>query len=486
VSNLQKIFTKKEKLINIIRVLKLTKKKETFKPIKAGHVCMYSCGPTVYNFAHIGNFRNYVFVDLLKRYIKYKGYKIKHVMNITDIDDKTIRDSTKEGMSLKEFTEKYTKAFFDDIKTLNIEPADIYPKATEHVKEMIDFVRVLVKKGYAYEKLNSVYYDISKFKDYGKLSRVDLSQMKPGARVDLDEYEKDHPGDFTLLKRSKLDELKKGIYYDTEFGKVRPGWHLECSVMSMKYLGDTFDIHTGGVDLIFPHHENEIAQSEAYSGKKFVNYWSHNEHLIVDNKKMSKSLGNFYTLRDLLEKGYSPRSIRYVLLATHYRQKLNFTFESLKAAENSIKRIDEFMVKLKDVKGEKNNKEIYVLIEKAKSDFEDAMDDDLNVSIALSVMFDFVKKINTFIMNENVSKKDAEKAIALMHDFDSVFGILKREEEKEEISKEIKQLIEKREEARKNNDYELADKIRDQLKEKGIILKDTKDGVRWKKVTTNK
>jgi len=459
----------------------LTRKKEIFKPIKAGHVGMYSCGPTVYNFAHIGNFRNYVFVDLLKRYIKYKGYKIKHVMNITDIDDKTIRDSAKEGVSLKEFTEKYTKAFFDDLKTLNIEPADIYPKATEHVKEMIDFVKVLVKKGYAYEKLNSVYYDISKFKDYGKLSKVDLSQMKSGARVDLDEYEKDHPGDFTLLKRSKLDELKKGIYYDTEFGKVRPGWHLECSVMSMKYLGSTFDIHTGGVDLIFPHHENEIAQSEAYSGKKFVNYWSHNEHLIVDNKKMSKSLGNFYTLRDLLEKGYSPRSIRYVLLATHYRQKLNFTFESLKAAENSIKRLDEFMVKLKDVKGEKNNKEIYVLIEKAKSDFEDAMDDDLNVSIALSVMFDFVKKINTFIMNENISKKDAEKAIALMHDFDSVFGILK-EGEKEEISKEIEQLIEKRQEARKNKNWAEADRIRDELKEKGIILKDAKDGVRWERV----
>jgi len=459
----------------------LTRKKEIFKPIKAGHVGMYSCGPTVYNFAHIGNFRNYVFVDLLKRYIKYKGYKIKHVMNITDIDDKTIRDSAKEGVSLKEFTEKYTKAFFDDLKTLNIEPADIYPKATEHVKEMIDFVKVLVKKGYAYEKLNSVYYDISKFKDYGKLSKVDLSQMKSGARVDLDEYEKDHPGDFTLLKRSKLDELKKGIYYDTEFGKVRPGWHLECSVMSMKYLGSTFDIHTGGVDLIFPHHENEIAQSEAYSGKKFVNYWSHNEHLIVDNKKMSKSLGNFYTLRDLLEKGYSPRSIRYVLLATHYRQKLNFTFESLKAAENSIKRLDEFIVKLKDVKGEKNNKEIYVLIEKAKSDFEDAMDDDLNVSIALSVMFDFVKKINTFIMNENISKKDAEKAIALMHDFDSVFGILKRKEEKGEISEEIKQLIEKREEARKNKNWAEADRIRDELKEKGIILKDTKDGVRWER-----
>ena len=464
----------------------LTRKKEILKPIKAGHVNMYSCGPTVYNFAHIGNFRNYVFVDLLKRYIKYKGYKIKHVMNITDIDDKTIRDSSKEGISLKEFTEKYTKTFFDDIKTLNIEPADIYPKATEHIKEMIDFVKVLVKKGYAYEKLNSVYYDISKFKDYGKLSRVDLSQMKAGARVDLDEYEKDHPGDFTLLKRSKLDELKRGIYYDTEFGKVRPGWHLECSVMSMEYLGETFDIHTGGVDLIFPHHENEIAQSEAYSGKKFVNYWSHNEHLIVDNKKMSKSLGNFYTLRDLLKKGYKPRAIRYILLATHYRQKLNFTFESLKVAENSIKRLDEFMAKLTDFKGKEHNLKVAELIEKTKNDFENAMDNDLNVSIALSVMFEFMKKTNTLIMNEKINKKNAEKAIALMHDFDSVFGILKKEELKEEISKEIKQLIEKRQEARKNKNWKEADKIRNELKEKGIILKDTKDGVRWEKVSTSK
>ena len=456
----------------------LTRKKEEFKEINKGHVSMYSCGPTVYNFAHIGNFRANIFADLIRRYLKYKGYNLKHIMNITDIDDKTIRDSKKENISLKQFTEKYTKYFFDDLKTLNIEKIDIYPRATDHIKEMVELIKKLLEKGYAYKANDAIYYNIKKFKEYGKLSHLKIDELKAGARVCQDEYDKEHVHDFALWKF--WDKEDGDVFWETELGKGRPGWHIECSAMSMKYLGKTFDIHTGGVDLIFPHHENEIAQSEAATGKPFVNYWLHNEHLLVNNKKMSKSLGNFYTLRDLLKKGYSPRSIRYVLLATHYRQKLNFTFEGLKAAENSIKRIDEFMVKLKDIKTEKNNKEIYILIEKAKSDFEDAMDDDLNVSIALSVVFDFVKKINTFIMNENISKKDAEKAIKLMHNFDSVFGILK-EGKKDEISKEIEQLIENREKARKNKDYELADKIRNKLKQKGIILKDTKDGVRWEK-----
>ena len=456
----------------------LTRKKEEFKEINKGHVSMYSCGPTVYNFAHIGNFRANIFADLIRRYLKYKGYNLKHVMNITDIDDKTIRDSKKENLSLKQFTEKYTKYFFDDLKTLNIEKFEVYPRATDHIKEMVELIKKLLEKGYAYKANDAIYYNIKKFKEYGKLSHLKIDELKAGARVCQDEYDKEHVHDFALWKF--WDKEDGDVFWETELGKGRPGWHIECSAMSMKYLGKTFDIHTGGVDLIFPHHENEIAQSEAATGKPFVNYWLHNEHLLVNNKKMSKSLGNFYTLRDLLKKGYSPRSIRYVLLATHYRQKLNFTFEGLKAAENSIKRIDEFMVKLKDIKTEKNNKEIYILIEKAKSDFEDAMDDDLNVSIALSVVFDFVKKINTFIMNENISKKDAEKAIKLMHNFDFVFGILK-EGKKDEISKEIEQLIENREKARKNKDYELADKIRNKLKQKGIILKDTKDGVRWEK-----
>jgi cysteinyl-tRNA synthetase len=455
----------------------LTRKKEVFKPIKEGLVTLYTCGPTVYDFAHIGNFRAYVFEDILKRYLEYKGYKVKHVMNLTDIDDKTIRNSGKGGMSLKEFTEKYIQEFFKDIDTLNIERADKYPKATEHVKEMIEFTKVLIKKGYAYEKLHSVYYDISKFKDYGKLSRVDLSQMKAGARVDLDEYEKAHPGDFTLMKRSKLDELKRGIYYKTEWGNVRPGWHLECSVMSMKYLGETFDIHCGGVDLIFPHHENEIAQSEAYSGKKFVNYWLHNEHLLVDGKKMSKSLGNFYTLRDLLAKGANPKAIRYLLLSTHYRQQLNFTFKALESATNTIKRLDDFMVAIRSIKTEKKpNKKIDKLIKDVKEKFEKEMDDDLNISNSLALIFDFMREINKLELGES----DAKRVYDVMMGFDRVLGVLEQKEE--ELSEELKAMIEKREKARKNRDYEEADRIRDELKRRGIVLEDTKEGVRWKRI----
>jgi len=455
----------------------LTRKKEEFKPIKKGQAGMYSCGPTVYNFAHIGNFRNYVFVDLFKRYLEYKGYKVKHVMNITDIDDKTIRDSAKENLSLKEFTEKYTKAFFDDIGALNIEKADIYPKATEHIKEMINFVKVLVKKGFAYEKLNSVYYDISKFKGYGKLSKVDLSQMKAGARVDLDEYEKDHPGDFTLMKRSKLDELKRGIYYDTPWGKCRPGWHLECSVMSMKYLGKTFDFHLGGIDLVFPHHENEIAQSEAYSGKKFVNYWIHNEHLIVDGKKMSKSLGNFYTLRDLLSKGYDPIAIRYLLLSTHYRQKLNFTFDGLKSAKSAVDKLNNFIFVLKGMNCKEDVGNIDELIKEAKAAFELEMNDDLNISGALGVLFDFIRDVNKL----RLSKRDADKVISFMKEINKVIGVIDFKEG-EKVPSEIKKLIEEREKYRKKKEWKKADEIRAELRKKGIELIDTPEGVRWKKV----
>ncbi|MBW2984719.1 cysteine--tRNA ligase [Candidatus Woesearchaeota archaeon] len=453
----------------------LTKKIEEFKPIKKGAVSMYSCGPTVYNYAHIGNFRNYVFVDLLKRYLKFKGFKVKHVMNLTDIDDKTIRDSGKIGWSLKQLTDKYTKIFMEDIKTLNIEPADIFPKATEHVKDMIEFTKKLVEKGFAYEKLGSVYYSIAKFKDYGKLSKVDLSQMKAGARVDMDEYEKDHPGDFTLFKKSKLDELKRGISYDTEWGKVRPGWHLECSVMSMKYLGETFDIHTGGVDLIFPHHENEIAQSEAYSGKKFVNYWLHNEHLIVNGKKMSKSLGNFYTLRDILKKGHDPMAIRYLLMATHYRQKLNFTFEGLEAATNAIKRLNDFIFDLLNNKSKEDNNKVSGLIKKTRAKFEERMDNDLNISEALAVVFNFITEVN----KEKISEKNAKELLKLMKDFDKVLGVMKFE--KEDVPKEIKELADKRVEARKAKNWAEADELRDEIKSKGYIIEDTPDGYRIKK-----
>ena len=360
---------------------------------------------------------------------------------------------------------------------LNIEKADIYPKATEHIKDMIEFTKVLVKKGFAYEKLQSVYYDISKFKGYGKLSRVDLSQMKAGARVDLDEYEKDHPGDFTLLKRSKLDELKRGIYYDTEFGKVRPGWHLECSVMSMKYLGANFDIHTGGVDLIFPHHENEIAQSEAYSGKKFVNYWIHNEHLIVDGKKMSKSLGNFYTLRDLLKKGYGPIAIRYLLLSTHYRQKLNFTFKGIEAAKKAVDRLNNFIFVLRGMNCKEDVGNIDELIKEAKAAFELKMDDDLNFSSALGIIFDFMRDVNKL----RLSEKDALKVISLMGEFNKVLGVIDFKE-KENIPGEIKKLIEEREKARKKKDWKKADRIRADIKKKGFTIDDSSDGPLVRKI----
>jgi len=456
----------------------LTRKKEPFKPIKKGNVRLYTCGPTVYSYAHIGNFRAYIFADLLKRYLIYSGYKVKHVMNITDIDDKTIKRSGEQGISLKEFTEKYIEEFFKDIDTLNIQRASIYPKATEHIQDMIKLTKALVKKGYAYEKLHSVYYAISKFKAYGKLSKVDLSQMKAGARVDLDEYEKAHPGDFTLMKRSKLDELKRGIYYKTEWGNVRPGWHIECSAMSMKYLGKTFDIHTGGIDLIFPHHENEIAQSEAYTGKKFVNYWLHNEHLIVNGKKMSKSSGNFYTLKDLLKKDYDPIAIRYVLLSTHYRQQLNFTFKDLEAAKNTIDKLKDFMQRLQEMDSDKKNPDILNLTLKAKTEFERAMDNDLRISSALAAIFNFVKEINKI---KELSKKDAELVYDQMLKFDSVLGLNLDKAEKKELTQEEKQLIEDRETARAEKDFTKADELRDKLKQKGIILEDTKEGVRWKK-----
>jgi len=462
----------------------LTRKKEIFKPIKKGWVGIYTCGPTVYDFAHIGNFRSYVFADILRRYLEYKKYKVKQVMNITDIDDKAIRRAKEKKVSLKKLTRKYTQEFFKDSETLNIKKANIYPRATEHIKEMIKVVEILEKKGYAYEKLHSVYFDISKFKKYGKLSRIDLKEIKPGARVDLDEYEKEHPADFTLLKRSTLDELKRGIFYQTKWGKVRPGWHLECSVMSMKYLGKTFDIHTGGVDLIFPHHENEIAQSEAYTGKKFVNFWLHNEHLLVGGKKMSKSLGNFYTLRDLLKRGYTWRAIRYFLISSHYRQKTNLTFKALKGTKKAIERIKTFIEKMgrrpKIKTPSQNLKLIKSLILKAKKDFEEAMDDDLNTSKALSVFFNLIKETNKI---EEVDSKTAKQIFNLINNFDFVLGLKLLEIKKGEIRipEKVIKLLKKREGLRKLKHWGEADEIRKKVKQMGYWIEDTKTGPKIKR-----
>src|SRR3989344_5666019 len=457
----------------------LTKKKEAFKPIKDKEVRMYSCGPTIYHFAHIGNFRAYICSDILKRYLKYSGFKVKHVMNITDVDDKTIKGANKEGISLAEYTQRYEKSFFEDLETLNIDKAEVFPRATEHIPEMVSIIKSLLKNNIAYKsEYGSVYYDISKFKDYGKLSHTKLKELKEGARVKQDSYEKGEAKDFALWKA--YDKEDGNVFWETEIGKGRPGWHIECSAMSIKHLGEHFDIHGVGVDLIFPHHENEIAQSEGSTKKKFVNYWFHNEHLLVNGQKMSKSLGNFYTLRDLLNKGYRAKAIRYLLLSAHYRVQLNFTEEAVKAAEHAVQRLSDFMIKLKEIKNNADNKQIQKSIDKTKKLFEEAMDDDLSVSIALSHIFDFVKEINTLMMENKIGKNNAKKIISLMHGFDSVLGILGEKEEK--LSAELKKLIDEREKARKVKDFAKADKIRNELKQKGIILEDTKDGVRWKRL----
>ena len=436
---------------------------------------MYTCGLTTYNYGHIGNFRAFICADILRRYLEYKKYKVKQVTNITDVDDKTIRDSIKENISLKEFTKKYEEAYFDDIKTLNIEKSFNYPKATDHIKEMVSLIKELLKKGYAYKTNDGIYFKISKFRDYGKFANLKLDELKKGAsgRVKNDEYERENIQDFCLWKF--YDKNDGDVGWKTEIGFGRPGWHVECSAMSMKYLGKTFDIHTGGKDLIFPHHQNEIAQSEAANGKKFVNYWVHNEFILVDGKKMSKSLGNFYTLRDILNKGYNGREIRYALMSTNYKIPFNFTFDGLTAARNSISRLDEFILKMNKADG-KSNKKIDLLIKNVIKKFEGAMDDDLNISRALGSIFDFINEVYKL----EISKENGKTIIKTIKEFDKVLGLSLGE--KEELSKELRDLIDKREEARKKKDYKKSDELRELLKQKGIVLEDTKEGIIWKKI----
>ena len=451
--------------------------KEEFKPIKENYVGLYTCGPTVYNFIHIGNLRTFLWEDILKRFLEYEGFKVKHIMNITDVDDKTIRDSQKEGITLKEFTERYTKAFFEDIESVRIKKADHYPRATEHIPEMIEIIKKLEKNGHTYISDGSVYFRISTFNDYGKLSGIDLSQIKPGARVELDEYEKEDVRDFVLWKAAKEGEP----FWDTIYGKGRPGWHIECSAMSMKYLGETFDIHTGAVDNIFPHHENEIAQSECATGKKFVNYWLHAEHLIVEGEKMSKSKGNFYTLRDLLEKGFSPLPIRYLLISVPYKKKLNFTFPSLQGAYEAIKRLDSFVLRLKEINEsqKEGGKEVLPQIQSFKENFLNSLRDDLNTAEALGSLFSFVKDINILIDEGEISALNAGLILNTLRDFDKVFDILPKATKAEE---EILNLIHLRENLRKEKKFKEADEIRNKLKEMGIILEDTPSGTRYRKI----
>ena len=454
---------------------------QNFHPLQEGKVKLYTCGPTVYDFAHIGNNRAYMFEDLLKRFLLFMGYDVIHVMNITDVDDKTIKGANDQGVTLEEYTDKYIQAFFEDLGNLGILKADHYPRATENIQGMANLVKGLYEKGYAYERDGNYYFNISKFKDYGKLSNIDQRELKSGVRIDSDEYEKESVQDFALWKAAKQGEP----FWETEIGPGRPGWHIECSVMSAKYLGETFDIHCGGVDNIFPHHENEIAQSEAYYGKKFVNYWIHCQHLIRDGEKMSKSRGNIITVKELIDNhGTDPMALRLLLLSTHYRKMLNFTFEALDQAKSSLDRIKNFLYDLSTKKLEDGEtQEASALAEKMEQDLIKALSDDLNISAALSALFEMIRKANILLSEGKILKRDAEKLVSVIRSIDQVLAVVTFPEKKEEtLSNEDLERINAREKARAEKDFDLADKIRDELLNKGIILEDTKDGVRWKNI----
>lgn len=451
----------------------LAEGKQAFKPVVQGKVGLYSCGPTVYNYAHIGNFMAYLFTDFLKRFLKYRGFAVKHVMNITDVDDKTIRDSQKQGKSLKEFTRFFEAEFFKDVDALGIEHADVYPRATEHVNEMVALVKTLLDNRLAYKgEDGSVYFSIKKFKEYGRLSGVSLKGLEDGAsgRVKKDEYAKESASDFCLWKA--WDAGDGDVFWNTELGKGRPGWHIECSAMSTKYLGKHFDIHSGGVDLVFPHHENEIAQSRG-AGMAFANYWLHNNHLMVDGKKMSKSLGNFYTFRDVVAKGHSPKAFRFLILSTHYRSQLNFTFEALDAAGNTVKKINEFALRLEEVKQEKDDGSLKKLLTKARKEFTASLDDDLDVATALAIFFEFTTNANKALDNKNVSSKTAKEVLLFLKDFDYLFCVL---EEKTAIPQEITRMVEERELARKAKDFKKSDELRNEITRLGYAVQDTSDG----------
>jgi cysteinyl-tRNA synthetase len=459
----------------------MTRQKEEFIPIIANQVGLYTCGPTVYNYAHIGNFRAYMFEDLLRRTLEYHGYTVTHVMNFTDVDDKTIRDSQANNIPLKKFTAKFKQAFIEDIEILNIKKATHYPAATDHIKEMIEMIKVLFEKGYAYKgEDGSVYFSITKFKDYGKLARIDLENQRTVERIQNDEYSKESVADFALWK--KWSESDGEVYWDSPWGKGRPGWHIECSAMSIKYLGKTFDLHTGGIDNMFPHHEDEIAQSEAANSCKFVNYWLHCGYLIVNGEKMSKSLGNFYTLRDLLDKGYEKDAIRMVLLGTHYRKRLDFSEKSLEQASKTLKSFREFFKRLRSL-NEKEGTNIDNLLAKSANEYKDALGDDLNISKAFAVLHDLMREINKLLNSNSLSTNNAQEIIKLYKKFDEVLCVLNVDIDiKEIIPDEIEKLLTARANARADKNFSESDRIRDELKSMGWQVEDSVDGQRIKKL----
>jgi cysteinyl-tRNA synthetase len=457
----------------------LSQKVEDFSPAADNTVRMYSCGPTVYNYGHIGNFRTFTFVDILRRWLKASGLQIDHVMNITDVDDKIIRNAVAKHQSLEEYTAVYTKAFLEDCGSLRLERPEHLTPATGHINEMVEAIQKLNANGHTYVSDGSTYFRISTFPGYGKLSHSDFSGNVAGARVDVDEYDKADARDFALWKAAKEDEPA----WDTALGKGRPGWHIECSVMAIKYLGATLDIHIGGVDLVFPHHENEIAQSESITGKQFARFWVHSEFLMVEGQKMSKSLGNYYTLRDLMEKGHAPETIRYLLASVPHRKTLNFTFDGLKSAHTAIERLRNFALRVKtDKLSDGLNEAIAQRTAAAVQAFRDSMDDDLNTAEALAAMFEYLRDANSAMDSGEFHAGNAAAALDFLKLFDQVFDVLEPTTQTNGISdSEIESLIEERKAAKKSKNFARSDAIREELAAKGVLLEDTKDGVRWKR-----
>jgi cysteinyl-tRNA synthetase len=466
----------------------LTQELEIFHPLEGNMVRMYTCGPTVYNFVHIGNFRTFTFQDILRRWLRYRGYQLDHVMNVTDVEDKIISNAAKEQKSIEDYTHAFTKAFFEDAAMLRLEQPEHVASATKHIPEMVEAIERLAAKGCTYTNDGSTYFRISTFHDYGKLSHNDFSGIRAGARVDIDEYDKADARDFVLWKGRKGNEP----FWSTPFGDGRPGWHIECSAMAMGYLGETLDIHAGGVDLIFPHHENEIAQAESITGKPFARFWLHSEHLHIESQKMSKSLGNFYTLRDLLDLGYQPEAIRYLLASVPYRKKLNFTFDGLKAAAKSIERLRDFELRITSAKlPAGQNPEIGERSVAAIRQFEEALDDDLNTAEALAAIFEYVRTMNTALDDNRFKEENRWDAARVLEVFDGVFDVLDPPEPSASRTSsteapaltdpEIHSYVEERNQAKKGRNFARADEIRAILQERGILLEDTKEGVRWKR-----
>jgi cysteinyl-tRNA synthetase len=457
----------------------LTQRVEEFVPLEGNTVRMYTCGPTVYHFVHIGNLRTFAFQDILRRWLRRRGYDLMHVMNITDVEDKIIRKAMELGQTIQQYTAQYEQAFLEDMQTLRLQRPERLVRATEHIEEMVSAIQTLEQKGFTYLSDGSVYYRIGQFPGYGKLSHTDFGGQRAGARVDKDEYEKDDARDFVLWKSRKDNEP----FWESPLGPGRPGWHIECSVMAMKYLGETLDIHAGGIDLTFPHHENEIAQSEAITDKPFARYWLHSEHLMVEGQKMAKSLGNFYTLRDLIERGYQPEAIRYQLVQVPYRNKLNFTLEGLRAAATALDRLRNYKLRLDTAKFHNgSNEQLVELTRNAAAAFESALDDDLNTAEALGAIFEFVRETNSAMDTGAFLSGNVAPAAALLAEFDEIFDVLRPTAAAGALSDaEVDALIAERTAAKKTRDFNRADGIRNELLEKGVVLEDTKDGVRWKR-----